>query len=202
MMKRTSLKKVALICLTAALLASCSRSPRVTFYTLAVSATAETVPFADESMSIGPVSLPDLLDRPQLVVRTSANTVDILETHRWGESLKSDVPRVIAGNLSAMLKPTRVTTWQQGSGADARYRIPIDIQRLELTEGKGVALEALWSIRTVDGEVLHRGRSNVNQPAAASGYDALVAAQSQALMAVSRDLAEALRKVVTTADKK
>ena len=188
------------IALTAALLAGCSRSPRVTFYTLDVAGTAESTPFADESVSIGPVSLPDLLDRQQLVVRTSATSVAILEAHRWAESLKSEIPRVIAGNLAGMIKPARVATYQQSSGADARYRILIDIQRLELTEGKGVALEALWSIRTVDGNVVQRGRSEVNQPAAAGGYDALVAAQSQALTAVSRDLAVALRTVAAPAD--
>jgi len=151
-------------------------------------------------VSIGPVTLPDLLDRPQLVVRTSATKVAILETHRWAESLRSEIPRVISGNLAGMIKPARVATWQQSSGADAHYRILIDIQRLELTDGKGVVLEALWSIRTVDGVVVQRGRSEVNQPVAASGYDALVAAQSQALSAVSRDLAAALRTVAVPAD--
>lgn len=199
MIKRTLRTPIVTFCVLAALLSGCSRSPRVTFYTLAVSATAETAPFAEESVSIGPVSLPDLLDRPQLVVRTSVNTVDILETHRWGESLKSEIPRIIAGNLSAMLKPARVATWQQSGGADARYRIMIDIQRLELTAGKGVALAALWSIRTSDGAVVQRGRSDVNQAVTASDYAALVAAQSHALAAVSRDLAEALRTLATPA---
>lgn len=194
MMKRTSLKNIAIICLTAALLASCSRSPRITFYTLSTSGPIEPVSGLQESVSVGPVTLPDLLDRPQLVVRTAANQVAILESHRWAESLKSEIPRVIAGDLAAMLKPARVATWQQGSSADAGYRILLDIQRLELTEGKGVALDALWSIRTADGSVVQQGRSDVNQPAA-SGYAALVAAQSQALTAVSRDLAKALRRV-------
>ena len=136
MMTGSSFKWIMSITLTAALLAGCSRSPRVTFYTLNVSGTAESTPFANESVSIGPVSLPDLHDRPQLVVRTSATNVAILEFHRWAESLKSEIPRIIAGNLAGMIKPARVATYQQSSGADARYRILIDIQRLELTEGK------------------------------------------------------------------
>lgn len=199
MMKRSVSRWLVSITLTAALLAGCSRSPRVMFYTLDISGTAESTPFMGESVSIGPVTLPDLLDRAQLVVRTSANNVAILESHRWAESLKSEIPRVIAGNLSGMIKPARVATWQQNSGLDARYRILIDIQRLELTEGKGVVLEALWTIRTADGVVVKSGRSEVNQTVATSGYAALVAAQSQSLTAVSRDLAVALRAVAAAA---
>src|SRR5512136_3133438 len=101
------------LCLTVALLAGCSSSPRVTFYTLNVAATNETSAPPINSVAIGPITLPDLLDRPQLVVRTSANRVDILETHRWAESLKSEIPRIIAQDLALLLKPARVSAYPQ-----------------------------------------------------------------------------------------
>jgi len=194
MMTLRAIPILTALCLALLLLSGCS-SPRVTFYTLNAAATTEaTAPSPSvDSVAIGPVTLPDRLDRPQLVVRTSANRVDILETHRWAESLKSEIPRIIAADLDLLLKPARVSTYPQNAGLDASYRILIDIQRFEMTAGEGVALDALWSVRRSDGVAVTSGRSVVSEPAGAAGYDALVAAQSRALASVSRDLAHALR---------
>ncbi|RNC64549.1 MAG: membrane integrity-associated transporter subunit PqiC [Desulfuromonadales bacterium] len=183
------------VCVAMALLAGCSRSPRVTFYTLSAAATPESSTPAFESVAIGPVTLPDLLDSPQLVVRTTTNRVDILEMHRWAEPLKSQIPRIIAADLTVLLNQARVSAYPQNAGLDAEYRILVDIQRFEMTAGEGVALDALWSVRRTGEDATKNGRSVVSEPAGAAGYDALVAAQSRALAVLSRDLAQALRAV-------
>jgi uncharacterized lipoprotein YmbA len=143
-------------------------------------------------VAFGPVTLPDVLDRPQLVVRTAANRVDVLEFHRWAESLKSEIPRIIAADLDLLLKPARVSTYPQSAGLDADYRIQVDIQRFEMTAGAGVALDALWSVRRGDGGAVKTGRTVVSESVGSDGYDTLVAAQSRVLAAVSSDLALAL----------
>jgi uncharacterized lipoprotein YmbA len=194
-----SITGMTTLCLAVALLAGCSSSPRVTFYTLNVAATNEAPAPPLNSVAIGPVTIPDLLDRQQLVVRTAANRVDILESHRWAESLKSGVPRIIAADLGILLKPARVSAYPQNAGLEADYRVLLDIQRFEMTVGEGVGLEAIWSVRRSDGSVQKTGRTLVSEPASAAGYDALVAAQSRALAAVSRDLARALREAAPAA---
>jgi len=194
-----SITGMTILCLAVALLGGCSSSPRVTFYTLNVAATDETPAPTINSVAIGPITLPDLLDRPQLVVRTSANRVEILETHRWAESPMSEIPRIIAADLGILLKPARVSTYPQNAGLEADYRALLDIQRFEMTAGEGVGLEVLWSVRRSDGGVPKTGRTVVSEPVGAAGYDALVAAQSRALAAVSRDLARALREAAPAA---
>ncbi len=194
-----SITGMTTLCLAVALLTGCSSSPRVTFYTLNVAAINEAPAPSPVSVAIGPITLPGLLDRPQLVVRTAANRVDILETRRWAESLKSEIPRIIAADLGILLKPARVSTYPQNAGLDADYRVLLDIQLFEMTVGEGVGLEALWSVRRSDGGVPKTGRTVVSEPVGAAGYDELVAAQSRALAAVSRDLAQALREVAPAA---
>jgi hypothetical protein len=54
-------------------------------------------------------------------------------------------------------------------------------------------VEASWSVRRSAGGDLRTGSSVVREPVGAAGYDALVAAHSRALAAVSRDIAQALR---------
>jgi len=202
MMMRSSFKRIATICLTVTLLAGCSRSPRVNFYNLNATAAPEATAQALEAVVIGQITLPELQDRPQFVVSIDANRVDVLEMERWAAPLKSEIPRIIAENLAVLLKPTRVAAYPQNSGFDAVYRVQIDIQRLEMTAGKGVALDAVWSVRRSDGRSLKSGHTEVREPADSAGYEALVAAQSRALAVVSRDLAQSLRSVATTADSK
>ena len=175
--------------------AGCSRSPRVTFYTLEPGAQVETAAAVTvvPAIAVGPVTLPELVDRPQLVVRVAANRVEILETHRWAEPLKSEIPRLIAENLRRLLGSRRVSSYLQHAGVDADYRVLVDIQRFESSPGEAVTVEAVWSLRRAAGGTPKTGRSLVREPVDAVGYDPLVAAYGRALLAVSRDLAGAIR---------
>jgi len=183
---------MTMLCLTAALLAGCSRSPRVVYYTLSPAVAQEDGAQTAVTVTVGPVTLPALLDQPQLVVQTSLNQVDILEIHRWAEPLKSGLGRIIAADLAMLLPRARVSSYPQNAGLDADYRVQVDIQRLEMTVGQGVVLEALWSVRPAATGEAKTGRSLITEPAPTGGYDALVAAQSRALAALSRDLARAV----------
>ena len=179
------------------LLAGCSRSPRVTYYTLNATAEAGSAALALDAVAIGPISLPELLDRPHFVVTVDANRVDIQEMHRWAAPLKSEIQRIIADDLALLLKPTRVAAYPQNSAFDAVYRVQVDIRRFEMTEGKGVTVDLLWTIRRSDGGAVKNGTAVVRESVTGSGYEPLVAAQSRALAAVSRDLAEVLRGMAT-----
>jgi hypothetical protein len=68
-----------------------------------------------------------------------------------------------------------------------------------MTAGEGVALEALWTVRRAGWGAPKTGRTVVSESAGSAGYEALVAAQSRALAAVSRDLAQALRSQAASA---
>jgi hypothetical protein len=178
--------------------AGCGRSPGVSFYTLTAMAPEATVPTTTtRAVAVGPVTLPDLIDRPQLVIRVAANRVEILETHRWAESLKSEIPRLLAENLARLLRPARISAYQQSASRDAEFRVLVDIQRFETIPGEGVTIEALWSVRRIAvGATPRKGHSLVSEPVGGTDYDALVAAHGRALAAISGDIAQALRDEV------
>ena len=192
-MMRQFLAGISTLCLTATLLSGCGFSPRVTNYTLNVAASPDTTAPALDPVAVGPVTLPALLDRPQLVVRTSTNRVEFLEAHRWAEPLKSEIPRIIAADLTLLLNQSLVSAYPQNTGLESDYRVLVDIQRFEMTAGEGVSLEALWSVRRKAEGTPQNGRTMISEPEKSSGYEGLVAAQSRALAALSRDLAKALR---------
>jgi uncharacterized lipoprotein YmbA len=194
-MIRFLISSIAVLFLLAAA-SGCARSPNVNFYTLSAMAPETASPAAPiRTVAVGPVTLPELVDRPQLVIKVAPDRVDIVETERWAEPLKSEIPRLLAENLARLLRPARVSTTDQSESRDAEYRVLVDIQRFETVPGEGVEIDALWSVRrSAVGATPRRGRSRVREPAAGSGYDALVAAHGRALAAISGDIARALRE--------
>jgi uncharacterized lipoprotein YmbA len=178
-------------------LAGCGSSPKERFYTLgAGAAPARVETSASYSIAVGPVTIPAIVDRPQLVLRTGANRVMLAEQSRWAEPLKDSIPRVIAGDLAQLLHDARVSAHPQGMTNEVDYRVLVDVQRFESTQGDAAAIDVLWAIRDAKAGNLKAGRSTIREPAGGADYDALVAAHDRALAAVSRDIAAALREVI------
>ena len=186
--------KAAALALAAAVLAGCGSSPPARYFTLdaeaPAAAPAPAVEAALYSIVVGPVTVPEAVDRPQLVLRSGANRVELAEDGRWAAPLKSEIPRVIADRLAALLPGTRVATSQQRAATPPDYRVVIDIQRFDSDPGEGATVQALWTVRPVSGTPVG-GRSLVTEPAGA-GYEALVAAHSRALARVAADIAGAI----------
>lgn len=183
-----------------AALAGCAGtpSPRTNYYALSVEAApsrpgqiAAAGTARDMRVSVTRVSLPGMVDRPQIVARTATNSVEIYDFHRWAEPLQEAVPRVIAGDLARELGPGHAVSASILPGAPPDVRIAVDVQKFEATVGTGVAVEALWSVRPGTGEA-RTGRSAVEEPAAESGHAGIVAAFSRALAAVAQDIAAAV----------
>jgi uncharacterized lipoprotein YmbA len=173
-----------------ALVAGCA-SPASRFYTLSAGAAPAGTP-SNLSVSVGPVSVPAVVDRPQIVVTTGPNQVRMEEFNRWASPLQNAIARVVAENLAALLGTPRVTLSSQIL-ADADYRAIIEVQRFESAPGEAASLDAVWTVRrTKDGKA-ETGRTTVREAAQGSGYDALAAAHSRALERLSRDIAGAVR---------
>ncbi|MGH8734575.1 MAG: PqiC family protein, partial [Burkholderiales bacterium] len=107
-------------CFAVAVLASCGSPPKDRFYTLSAAGVAANVTAAEarDPIVVGPVTLPEVVDRPQLVVRIGANEVAILEQHRWAEPLKSEIPRLIARTLSQLLGTSRVSAYPESTSQE------------------------------------------------------------------------------------
>jgi uncharacterized lipoprotein YmbA len=177
-----------------AALAGCGSSPPSHFYTLSSGAALErSEAKAQYSVAVGPVKVPDIIDRPQIVTNIAANQVQIAELERWAGPLKSEIPRVIAGNLMQLLDGAYVYVYPQNVGFNADYQVLMEVQRFDSTLGDAVTVEALWAVRPAQGGAVKNGRSAVREPMNGNSYDALAAAYSRALTAVSRDIAEAIR---------
>jgi len=186
---------VTAIAAAALALAGCASTPPSSFYALTATATSSsstTVP--GYGVSIGPVTVPETVDRPQLALQVSANQVALDEFHRWAEPLASGIAQAVAENLRRLLGTSRIAATPGVVGGSPKYRVALNVVRFESSLGNSAELDILWTIENASGNALRTGRSAIVQPAGA-GYDALVAAHSQALARVSEDIAAAIRSI-------
>ena len=176
-----------------ALLSGCGSSPVTRFYTLSPAA-APAAGEARGSMTvvIGAVSLPDGLDRPQIVLRGASNQVTFSEFERWLGSPKDEVALAVAGGLQQALRGASVFAGPLSTGMSADVIVLLHVQRFDSVLGDAATVEAAWQVIPAKGKP-RAGHSSVREPAGGPGYDALVAAHSRALTAVGRDIATAIR---------
>jgi len=199
---RRPLLGIATSLIVAGLLVGCGSSPEPRFYTLS----AGGIPASDRSekalaeytVAVGPVTLPEMVDRPQLVVRVGANQVELLDQHRWAEPLKSEIPRVVAENLAQLLSARQVVTYPHNASFTAEYRVFLDIQHFDSAPGQAVTIDTLWTVRSPSGGEPKTGRSVARESTNGDGYDAIVAAHGRALATVSREIAESIRSAAST----
>ncbi len=183
-------------------LTGCGSSPKESYYTLSpggmMSGAASAGGEAAYSVAVAPITLPEVVDRPEFVLRAGQNEVTIVELHRWAGPLRSEISRVLADNLSADLNVKRVAAYPQSAGDNADYRVIVDIQRFDSTLGESVTIDALWTVKRISDGALRTGRSTARESGSGGSYEALAAGHSRALATISRDIAEALRQVSST----
>jgi uncharacterized lipoprotein YmbA len=94
------------------ILSGCASSPPSKFYQLgALNGQAVETRNAShqgsEVVSVGPLRIPDYLDRPQIVTRSGNNELKLAEFDRWAGSIENDIIRVLAEDISAQLPADR-----------------------------------------------------------------------------------------------
>jgi len=187
-----SLTIVTFVLILTSLASGCGSTPASRFYTLSAGAGTATTS-SNISISVGPVSIPAVVDRPQIVVATGPNQVRLEEFNRWAAPLQNSIARVVAENLVAMLGTPRVTLSPQALNADADYRAAIEVQSFDSLPGEAALLDAVWTVRRAKDGRVETGRTTVRETVQDKGYDALAAAHSRALARLSRDIADVLR---------
>lgn len=191
------LSAFVLICTLEAFSTGCS-SPPAKFYTLGAVATPATTA-SNISVLVGPVSVPSVIDRPQIVVTTGANQVTADEFSRWASPVQDNLARVVADDLGAELGTPRVTLYQSQLGAEVDYRVQIEVRNFETAPGKYALLEALWSVRRLKDGKTETGHTIVRESVESESFDAVAAAHSRSIAKMSQEIADAVRMLVRSA---
>ncbi|WP_408154755.1 PqiC family protein [Herbaspirillum lusitanum] len=178
--------------LATALLSACGTSPETRFYTLATPASAGAVQ-TDAARNVAantaggqtfievlPVSVPERLARPQIVVRADATKVDVLEQERWSSPFNNELRDALAAGVSSRLGAIDVS--RSGRPNDQpSYRIAIELRDLDAARNGQVQAAFGWTITRSDDRKTAVCRMMVVEPVPGSGVDAVVAAMQKAV---------------------
>jgi uncharacterized lipoprotein YmbA len=135
-------------------------------------------------------------DRPQIVTRSGPNKLNIDEFHRWAGPLDARFARVLAENIALLLATDRVAVYPWEIDFKPHYRIALDIRYFEGQLGENVLLDVVWRVSGQDSQMIQAVKTSViKEPVSAPDYDALVAAKSEAIAQLSRDITQEIRKL-------
>jgi uncharacterized lipoprotein YmbA len=194
------LRSAALLCVLALSPTGCAtRSEPVEFFALDAIASPAAPRHAvgrQLAIAVGPAMFPEYLDRPQIVTRTAANRLNVDEFHRWGGSLQEEFLRVLGENLGTMLGTSHVLVYPAEARGGVDFQILVDVLRFEGVGEREVLLKVRWALVDPDTEETVLIREALIRDQAQSPETAhRVAAQSRALGALSRQIAEQLQVV-------
>lgn len=146
------------------------------------------------SIGIGPIILPKYLDRPQILTHASRYEVSVAEFERWAEPLEANFARVLAANLAHLIPTDRLVLYPWPRITPIDYQVTLEVvDFLGRLDGES-HLVARWTLFRGDGQAELAGRKSVLSAAVGSGqYDSLVAAMSQTLADLSREIATAIK---------
>lgn len=175
------------------MLAACASSPSPAYFTLGQQVNVERIKGASPRIAITQVTLPELIDRPQIVFRTSDQQVRISELQRWAEPLRRQIPSALAEDLGQLLGTNQVVSLPVDSQRfDADYRLTLDIQRFEFHEGEGAVADIFWRLEPRQGNPL-TGRSVVREKTNDNATTAVITAQRRCLQSVASEIAAQIR---------
>lgn len=180
------------------LLSGCS-GPQSTmhFYQLApITLTTTTEKLPDLAIGVGPITIPEILKRQEIVVREDGNQYGLADLHRWAGLLEKDMTTVISENIGNQLGTEQVISFPWGSYFEPDYRVIIDILSLTGKLGDKAILRAGWIIVDRTGKyMLVRKISNYQQQAGDNSFNSLVEAENQTIALLCQEISSTLRQL-------
>lgn len=149
---------------------------------------ASTAPL---SVGLGPVTLPEIYDRPQIVTRTDTNRINLAEFDRWGGDLNKELTRTLARNLMGRLNTDSVALFPWSGRYRPEFQVSIRFFRLDGQLDRSATLDGVW--RLLDGSKgceLAAHRFEYQEQTSGPGYPGLVDAISRGVARLSDDIAK------------
>jgi uncharacterized protein len=179
---------------------ACSTVPEIHYYTLSPESATERIAVRAGSRAyvIDAIAIPDLLDRPQIVLRAGPNRIDVLDYNRWAAPLPGLLQRVLAADLAMRLEAGAILDPGLPPPAYATGRVTISIVEFNAGRDGQSVLDASWVIS--DGEVTpvrrsittHRARHVASTNVA--DVAEMVATMNSLLPALADDIAATLAR--------
>lgn len=126
------------------LLAACATSPAPRLHQLDLPA-ARPLAAAGLALLIGPVQVPEAVDRPQFVLTGPDGQLALRDDWRWAQTYKGEFARAFAAQLAERLGSARVLPY--GTVALDAPRLGVTLLRVDTQVGGEVLIEAVCTLQ-------------------------------------------------------
>ena len=172
----------------------CGSSPRSSHYVLSAKSSqppTENTP----SLGIGPITIPEYLNRNSLVYNREGNKLTVSSTERWAEPLEDGLQRVISLNLSTLLGTHNIRFFPWSPQRAPDYGIKINLLNLGADDREAVLMAEWLIFRPEDSQTVMRRISRIVQPMPAGPIMAeeIAPAYSELLYQLSEIIATEIR---------
>lgn len=174
-------------------LGGCGTSPPSRLYVIepmSMPAGASTV--AGVTIAVGPISLPEHLNRKEILTHDEMYRVNAAEFDRWAEPLDEGITAALAENLSILVPTDHVITYPLDDAHQVDYTVKVRVISFGAEPSGKVVLKASWVIRDTAKASTIRRRAQYSENRLGSAMVDTVAAMSRAIEQLSRDIADAI----------
>ena len=200
------IRHLMLATLATLLLAACSSSPPVRYFALSP-IDSDFQPDPDDAviLGLGPIRMPDYLNRSQIVTRGANSEIQVDEFSRWSEPLSTSLLRIVATDVDNLVQGVVVVVfpYEPFVRDQVRYRLVGDINRFDADNLGRIVLEVQWGVADADGAIVvpvrrnrYTAQATAGGKAAAGEPSAVAAAMNDALAQFSRDIATRLQSIL------
>jgi hypothetical protein len=148
------------------------------------------------------VTVPQYLERPEIMMRTDAFELKPLPDAKWGEDLVLTTSRTLAEDLSRLVPQYDIVAWPNRFERPATYRIDVALSHFEMSASNQVVIAGRWAV--ID-NTTEKERASANfqyaAPVAAPDPKSIVETMSGLLRTVASEIAAELVKLRTVAQR-
>ena len=177
------------------LLAACGSSPPNQFYRL-TSGTGSPGTEQQPSLGIGPVEIPEFLNRSALVYTRGENQLQIAGNEVWAEPLAEGVQRVLSLNLAQLLNTGNLSYFPWDTRHQPEYGVRVRVLDLD-ADAQQATLTADWVLyRPATSEIISKRISQHTKPLSTGTFapSELPAVYSALLYQLSETIAAAIHE--------
>ena len=147
-------------------------------------------------IGVGPVKIPEYLNRPQMVTINKKKMLQFAQFDRWGESLDLGLARLIREDLTVMLPGSKLTLYPWNPSIAVKYQVVAEVVQLDSELDKDMFLVVQWTVIDVqNSKTVIIKRSEFRTAIIPQNYSGLAKTLSTVCASLSSQIADALSNV-------
>lgn len=149
-------------------------------------------------VEIAPVSLPDRVNRPEIVTSEADGRIRVLEFDRWVGDLSNEIELVLDRVLWKRLGAANVYQSPMNEaavGPRTYYRLNVSLSRFDVVVGEGATVDGTWTVRRLGGERRAMCRFATIQPLAGDSAEEIASALRQATRVFANAVAVSMERL-------